>query len=225
MSNTSHINGAKVQNRHNSNVDLVDKNNPFVRTYNTLKLPFIGINVPFGIRSPVSTKNLGFTLIELMVTIAVAAILITVAVPSMRTFVQNGRINTEVNDLLADINFARSEAIKRRTNVSICKSINGTTCTVGGVDWENGRLIFVDPAANGAVDIGDTILRFRGALGGSDTTLFSTTDSIVFAPNGTYAGAGGTTFLIFCDGRGPSKGKSVTINTVGQTTVGTPGFC
>jgi len=160
-----------------------------------------------------------------MVTIAVAAILVVVAVPNLRTFVQNGRINTQVNDLIADLNFARSEAIKRRSNVAVCRSSNGTTCTGG--NWKDGRLIYADTNQNGALDVGETVLRFRGALAGGDSTLNMTNgaDPIVFLLSGMYAGGAlGTSFAI-CDDRGTIYGKSVTLNNIGQTVVGQPGAC
>jgi len=159
-----------------------------------------------------------------MVTIAVAAILVVVAVPNLRTFVQNSRINTQVNDLIADLNFARSEAIKRRSNVAVCQSTNGTTCTGG--NWKDGRLIYSDTNGDGVLGAGEAVLRYRGALAGSDNTLNLQigADPIVFNLSGMYAGAAGTSFAI-CDDRGASHGKSVTLNPIGQTVVGQPGAC
>jgi len=172
----------------------------------------------------------GFTLIELVVTMAVAAILITVAVPSMRTFIQNGRINTQINDLIGDLSLARSEAIKRRTNVGICKSANGTTCAGG--NWRDGRAIFVDLNNNSTWEAGETILRFREGLASAADTLTTSAellDPVIFRPNGASSvPLGGPVGLFtFCDGRGASHGKQVSLNSLGQTSVLTnpPGAC
>jgi type IV fimbrial biogenesis protein FimT len=199
-------------------------NIPFVGYVRSSKVPFVSIVAPNTPIKPTARQILGFTLIELMVTIAVAAILVVVAVPNLRTFVQNGRINTQVNDLIADLNYARSEAIKRRTNVSVCQSTNGTTCTGG--NWKDGRLIWADANGNAALDAGE-VLRARGAAAGGDNTLNMQVgaDPIVFNLSGMYAGgAAGTRFAI-CDDRGFSYGKSVTVNLIGQTVVGQPGAC
>ena len=171
----------------------------------------------------------GFTLIELMVTLAVAAILLTIAVPNMRTFIQNGHLNTQINDLIGDLSLARSEAIKRRTNVGICKSVNGIACAGGG-DWRDGRAIFVDLNNNSTWEAGETILRFReGLASAADTLTTNQPDPIIFRPNGassvSLGGPVGT--FTFCDVRGASHGKQVSLNSLGQTSVlaAPPGTC
>ena len=87
----------------------------------------------------------GFTLTELMVTVAVAGVLAMVAVPNMRTFVQNGRLSSASNDLLRSFNLARTEAIKHQTNVAVCASALPTaaapTCSYGAF---NGWIVFQD---------------------------------------------------------------------------------
>lgn len=156
---------------------------------------------------------------------AVAAILVAVAVPNMRTFIQNGRLNTQTNDLIGDLNLARSEAIKRRAFVGVCKSTNGTTCAGGG-NWRNGRAVFVGTAVNGAWQANDTILRFREPLASvADTLNTAMVDPIIFSANGT-PGAAGT--FTFCDDRlGQSIGKQINLNTMGQAAViaVAPGIC
>ena len=212
--------------------------NPFVCEYqpsvcscNPINQPFIGRNIPnTGLRL-VTRQIHGFTLIELVVTMAVAAILVAIAVPNMRTFIQNGRLNTQVNDLIGDISLARSEAIKRRTNVGICMSTNGITCAGGG-DWRDGRAIFVDVDNNDTWNAGDQILRFREGLSSAADTLITNPEllvPVIFSPNGASSvplgGPVGT--FTFCDDRGASKGKQVSLNPMGQVSVSTnpPGAC
>ncbi|SRR5579875_624736 len=82
----------------------------------------------------------GFTLIELMVTITVAAILMAVAVPAFRSFLQNDRLLTEANLLVASLNLARSEAIKEDADVWVCASSDGLTCS-GVANWTQGWIV------------------------------------------------------------------------------------
>ncbi len=106
---------------------------------------------------------IGFTLIELMVTVVIAAILLTVAVPTFRDVIQNNRLATQANDLVTAFNLARSEAITRAIPVSVCKSTDGLACTASG-RWDQGWIVFVDPNSSRTVDAGDAILRVHGAL-------------------------------------------------------------
>ncbi len=91
-------------------------------------------------------KYSGFTLTELMITLAIVGILLTVGVPSLKTFMQGNRLIATSNALLSGLHVARSEAIKLNNSVSICKSNNGTGCTPTE-DWQDGWIVFVD--ANG----------------------------------------------------------------------------
>lgn len=86
----------------------------------------------------------GFTLIELMVTLAVAAIVLSVAVPSFQTQLLNNRSIVLGEDFASAVNYTRSEAIKRAGRVSLCASKDGATC-VG--TWTDGFIAFVDTVA------------------------------------------------------------------------------
>src|SRR5687767_3310746 len=85
-------------------------------------------------RSP-PAQEAGFTLFELMFTVAVAAVLASIAVPNMRDFIRNGRLTSAANDLLRSTQVARSEAIKRQTIVALCASADPSaanpTCSNG----------------------------------------------------------------------------------------------
>ena len=92
-------------------------------------------------------KNSGFTLVELMITLAIVGILLLVGVPSLKTFMQSNQLIASTNELLSALHVARSEAIKLNTRVSICDSSNGTSCGLTG-DWSNGWIVFVDAGGN-----------------------------------------------------------------------------
>ncbi len=96
----------------------------------------------------------GFTLLELMVVLAIAGILMAVAVPAMRDFMRNGRITAAANDVMAALHFTRSEAIKRRQPVTLCTSANAVladntanpNATCADSDLLTGWIVFVDSA-------------------------------------------------------------------------------
>lgn len=109
-------------------------------------------------------KQSGFTLPELMITVAVAAILLGLAVPSFRETAISNRLTVATNEFMAAVNFARSEAIKRGENVILCKTSTGTSCNEGGNKWEIGWMAFVDKVKDNKWTSGDEILRVWPAL-------------------------------------------------------------
>ena len=112
-------------------------------------------------------QHSGFTLIELMITLALVAILATVGVPSFTNFIANNRLTVQANELVSALNLARSESVKRNTRVTVCRSANGTAC---GGTWNNGWIAFVDSGTVGSVDGTDEVLRVWNS-GGSSATL------------------------------------------------------
>lgn len=166
-------------------------------------------------------RTAGFTLIELMVTLTVASILMTVAAPSFREFLQSNRMSTLVNLLLSDLNACRSEAIKRRIPVTLCKSANQTACvTTGG--YEQGWIIFTDTDRDGTVDVSDdTIIRTQEAIGGELTIRGKSPvqNRVSFHDSGNVSTSG---TLIFCDARikvfstDRGKARAIVINQPGR---------
>lgn len=105
----------------------------------------------------------GFTLIELMVVVALAVVLQTLAAPALSSMVNSMRLTTAVNSLFSSLLLARSEAIKRNSRVVVCKSVTGNACiTTGG--WEQGWMVFHDANNNAARDAGEAILSREQAL-------------------------------------------------------------
>jgi type IV fimbrial biogenesis protein FimT len=106
----------------------------------------------------------GFTLIDVIVALVVAGVLLTIAVPSMRDFIQDSRITTNTNEIVLSLSLARTQAVTRHTTVSLCASDDGIDCTA--TDWELGWIVFTDNGVLGAVDADDIVLHVQQALGG-----------------------------------------------------------
>jgi type IV fimbrial biogenesis protein FimT len=130
-------------------------------------------------------KLTGFTLIELMVTLAVLAIMFTAGLPKMSIFFKGNRMVSNTNDLLAGLNIARSEAIKVGGRVTICKSTNAGSAspacaTAGG--WENGWFVFVDSdntkGSYSSSSDGPIVRVNTGASGSQVTITVPATDNI-----------------------------------------------
>jgi type IV fimbrial biogenesis protein FimT len=108
----------------------------------------------------------GFSLIELMTAIAVLAVLFGLAVPTFVQIINDNRLTTQANELVSALNYARSEAVKRGDNVSICASTNGTTCS-GSNAWNDGWIAFTDSTGTGGtLDASDALLQVWPATGG-----------------------------------------------------------
>lgn len=155
----------------------------------------------------------GFTLIELLVTLSVAGVLLAVAAPSYRAFVQDSQLTTQSNNFFSAMMLAKSEAIKRGGPVTICPSINGTTCS-GVKVWSNGWIIFADTDGDGKVDAGDEIIRIGNALSGQSTLTSGNRKRVTFAASGFTLGFDDTFSL--CDSRGVSMSRSLILSNQGR---------
>jgi prepilin-type N-terminal cleavage/methylation domain-containing protein len=118
----------------------------------------------------------GFTLIELMFTITVLAILLGFGIPNFRDFIRNSRMSAEANDILSGINLTRSEAVKRRAPVTLCSG-TAAACVNDG-DFSDGWVVFVDTDADGLIDVGtEDVLREHPAMpDGFQTAVYETSD-------------------------------------------------
>lgn len=86
----------------------------------------------------------GFTVVELMITLIIGAVLVAMATPSFTSMVHSSRAQSMADDFASALNFTRTESLKLATRVTICASNNGSTCTGA---WNEGWIIFQDYAA------------------------------------------------------------------------------
>jgi len=130
-------------------------------------------------------KQTGVTLTELLVVLAIAAILAGLAIPGFASLVHSSRLSAATNELLVSLHLARGEAIKRNARTVICISANGSACATGG-GWHQGWLVFHDANNNAALDSGESVINARLALPDSIRLTGNSTVSkyISYAPSG-----------------------------------------
>jgi len=160
-------------------------------------------------KKPMDIK--GFTVVEMMIALAVAGILVSFAVPAFNTSIQNNRMATQINELHTALSLARSEAIKRNTDTTVCRSSDGASCTG---TWSDGWIVFVDDNFDGTVDAGEEILRVHGALEGENTLEFSQT-RVIYASSGIARTGSNGTFTL-CDSRGTTSARGLVVGVSGR---------
>lgn len=162
------------------------------RSFNRLSESKDAVRAAFYI--PFMTKlyrqHSGFTLIELMMTLAVAAVLVGIAAPTFRDLSIRSQISGYTNELIATINYTRSEAVRRGLPISICPSDDdGGSCSG---NWNDGWIVFTDPNGDGLFDSGEVVLKANDAVQtnysiGTDDTF---TAAISYRADGSAANSG-----------------------------------
>lgn len=158
----------------------------------------------------------GFTVLELMIALAVAAVIAGVAIPSFSESLNNSRRAAAVNALVVALNYARSEAIARHRPVTVCRSRSGTECDTDGDGWHQGWIVFGDDDADGQRSIDEAIMRRHEALGGG----ISLHGNSNLQRRVTFRSAGNTGNngrIAYCDRRGWSPAaRIVVVATTGR---------
>jgi len=128
----------------------------------------------------------GFTLLELMITVAIMAILLAIGIPSFTGLMHSNRLTSSTNEFIAGLYTARTEAVKQSHRVTMCKSTNGASCIATGT-WEQGWIVFSDQDHDATVDTGDTVLRASGVAPTGITILGNgnVANYVSFASDGT----------------------------------------
>jgi type IV fimbrial biogenesis protein FimT len=139
----------------------------------------------------------GFTLIELLVTVTVLAVLLAIALPSFQSVLQSNATSTAVNSFIADMNFARSESMKRSSRIVVCLSNNSEAAETpstnsarcgsnADIGWAAGWIVFEDDDKDGNRDAAEKVLRRQAPLKNMDSILVLglATTKVSFLPSG-----------------------------------------
>ena len=160
--------------------------------------------------------NQGFTLVEMIIAVAIAAIVLGMGVPGFQQLIRANRTVTEVNRLVTALSLARSEAVKRNATVAMRPS---------GVNWENGWVVFTDNVTqNGTIDAGEQVLQvYEGMPQGytlrpGPSPVPTLTDWIAFQPTGQMLGTGGAAaeFRVCDDTQAAAERRRIQVNLIGR---------
>jgi len=166
-------------------------------------------------------KHSGFTIVELLITMAVFGVLAAIAFPQMAGYSDNNKLVTQVNNLSANFQYARSEAIRRVRNVTV-QTLDSTA------NWQSGWRVFVDSNNNGIADPTE-LLRVVASLGTTTTFVGSGVipSQVVFSPNGRsdVTVNAGETFKLCQTNRTGNYGKILRIFPLGRVEVATKIAC
>lgn len=164
-----------------------------------------------------SVRQSGFSLIELMVAIAVAAILAALALPSFQQTIRSNRVATTANEMLASLALARTEAIKGIGTAGVCPSSNGTSCATA-TDWSGGWVVWrTDATGAGTVQ---TVVRYIQQKSG--TLVNGPQDGVTFNVQGRTVDGAAMVGIKPSDSNTPVR--CVRLNTTGQARI-TEGAC
>lgn len=159
----------------------------------------------------------GFTLVELMVVVAIASILASIAVPSFRQLIADTRATTASNEVLLALHYARSEATKRNMNVVLCASANASSCS-GSTNWHTGWIVFVDENGDGNLTGSELLLRAQGPLH-SSVTLTNTETRLTYASAGYLSPLTGRSFGLTVAGLAQQQQRWICLAAVGKADV------
>lgn len=154
----------------------------------------------------------GLTLIELLVTLAVAAVLITVGAPALKSLLEQFRAQDAVSQWHGDLVYARQVAAAYQTSVTVCP-LGGTASCDG--DWSTGYTAFIDVNGNGALEVADESLHQRGPIDRRDSVNPNAPQKFRFNDEG-FSEDSGT--LVYCPGRPDNAlSRGLSVSSTGQT--------
>jgi type IV fimbrial biogenesis protein FimT len=167
----------------------------------------------------------GFTLIELMITIAIAGILAAAAIPSFTSTITSNRLTAYANELVSALNLARNEAVKRGTSVTVRKvDDNSSTNKGAAANWEDGWDVFTDADSDGDFEAGDVLIKTFDSLKFSYTLRSNSFSNFIRFTSSGQSNTSGS--FIICDNSDgndipeANTSKLIIVNSVGRGRMG-----
>ena len=149
-------------------------------------------------------NKLGFTLVEMLVAIAILSIVLLVGIPSFNALIKSSNMSSNSSDLVSALNYARIESVKRGTSVELSQTDNAS--------WEAGLVVWVDEDNNDSMG-SDEVLRYWGEFGsGSAIVSDGGISSFIFSASGEV---NNNDILTLCDDRTGETGREITILSSG----------
>jgi type IV fimbrial biogenesis protein FimT len=169
---------------------------PFIRIHMTR----CGMSV---ITVAMKKTQTGFTLIELMMALAIGGILLTLAVPSFNATMRSNRLTSYANNLVTAFNLARSEAIERRSTITVCSSSDQATCT--NSSWSDGWIV-MNPTTN-------EVLRIFDPMKGNPT-ITRAANSVTYTSQGFINGGVAVSIKVCMDSG--QQGRQIDVTATGR---------
>ena len=174
-----------------------------------------------------STRHMGgFTLVELMIVLVIAAVLLAIAAPGFRTLLERNRLQSASSNLFASLMLARSEALKRNQPVWVCKG--ATSCETSGTDgdWDVGWIVHMDPNYPSTFDPNNIIatrqpLKSGDTLRVYDVSAGNYSNTIDFRPDGSASAE--TRFILCNSDADAATAREVRIGLTGRARLLSPG--
>jgi len=162
-------------------------------------------------------KYSGFTLVELMVTIAISAVLMAIALPNFSSFLVQTRVDNEISQLQRLLLSARNTAINAEQSVTICPLNASKACDT---NWHNEISVFIDIDSDKVYEPAsdERIIIVKGAINSSDKLQYGQ-DSLIYTPTGSISGGVSATPFKYCPKDYDDKSRGITVSTSGRSYV------
>jgi type IV fimbrial biogenesis protein FimT len=155
----------------------------------------------------------GFTILEMLLVLAITAILMVIGIPALQTYEMRQRMSAAMHLLHSHLALARNDAILFNTEVVACPGTAVAGCTEGA-DWSAGWIVFADLNGDRRHQPGENLLRAEPGLEQLVIRSTSGRTNLRFYPNGSAPGSNGS--ITFCDGRGPPGARKLVISNTGR---------
>jgi len=162
-------------------------------------------------------RDNGFTFVELLVSVAVFLILVSVGVPGFNQTLLNNRQVSQVNLLVGSMQLARSKAVFSNTRVTVCASDDGASC---GNSWSNGWIVFVDSNGDGQRNGKEAALRSVTDVQNLEITPKGIANNFMYRPTGRMMAnnniRANTGQFTVCDIRGAAHARAIVVDSSGR---------